>query len=143
MCIRDRADTKAAIFENLCDLYNYLDASIHIQFSFLNHKIDPRQYAKSLEIRAQGDAFDDIRTEYSAILKDQLVSGNNGLVKRKFLTYTIEADSLKLARARPVSYTHLEIDDLCAVSLKLKRLTVISAIQNFIISHSQGLYKSK
>ena len=95
-----QADTKAAIFENLCDLYNYLDASIHIQFSFLNHKIDPRQYAKSLEIRAQGDAFDDIRTEYSAILKDQLVSGNNGLVKRKFLTYTIEADSLKLARAR-------------------------------------------
>ena len=95
-----QADTKAAIFENLCDLYNYLDASIHIQFSFLNHKIDPRQYAKSLEIRAQGDDFDDIRTEYSAILKDQLVSGNNGLVKRKFLTYTIEADSLKLARAR-------------------------------------------
>lgn len=95
-----QADTKAAIFESLCDLYNYLDASIHIQFSFLNHKIDPRQYAKSLEIRAQGDAFDDIRTEYSAILKDQLVSGNNGLVKRKFLTYTIEADSLKLARAR-------------------------------------------
>ena len=74
-----QADTKTAIFENLCDLYNYLDASIHIQFSFLNHKIDPRQYAKSLEIRAQGDDFDDIRTEYSA---------------------TIEADNLKLARAR-------------------------------------------
>ena len=107
MCIRDsskciefadisyqlaQADTKTAIFENLCDLYNYLDASIHVQFSFINHKIDPKQYAKSFEIRAQGDDFDDIRAEYSAILKDQLVSGNNGLMKRKFLTYTIEAD---------------------------------------------------
>ena len=29
-----QADTKTAIFENLCDLYNYLDASIHVQFSF-------------------------------------------------------------------------------------------------------------
>ena len=29
------------IFENLCDLYNYLDASIHVQFSFINRKIDP------------------------------------------------------------------------------------------------------
>ena len=95
-----QADTKTAIFENLCDLYNYLDASIYVQFSFINHKIDPKQYAKSFEIQAQGDDFDDIRAEYSAILKDQLVSGNNGLVKRKFLTYTIEADSLKLARAR-------------------------------------------
>ena len=95
-----QADTKTAIFENLCDLYNYLDASIHVQFSFINRKIDPKQYAKSFEIRAQGDDFDDIRSEYSDILQDQLVNGNNGLMKRKFVTYTIEADSLKMARAR-------------------------------------------
>ena len=95
-----QADTKTAIFENLCDLYNYLDASIHVQFSFINRKIDPKQYAKSFEIRAQGDDFDDIRSEYSDILQNQLVNGNNGLMKRKFMTYTIEADSLKMARAR-------------------------------------------
>ena len=56
----------------------------------------PKQYAKSFEIRAQGDDFDDIRSEYSDILQDQLVNGNNGLMKRKFMTYTIEADSLKM-----------------------------------------------
>ena len=39
-----QADTKTAIFENLCDLYNYLDASIHVQLSFVNRKIDPKQY---------------------------------------------------------------------------------------------------
>ena len=71
-----------------------------MQFSFINRKIDPKQYAKSFEIRAQGDDFDDIRSEYSDILQDQLVNGNNGLMKRKFMTYTIEADSLKMARAR-------------------------------------------
>ena len=59
-----QADTKTAIFENLCDLYNYLDASIHVQFSFVNRKTDPKQYAKSFEIKAQGDDFDDIRAEY-------------------------------------------------------------------------------
>ncbi len=94
-----QADTKTAVFENLCDLYNYLDASIHVQFSFVNRKIDPKQYAKSFEIRAQGDDFDDIRAEYTGILQDQLVNGNNGLQKRKFLTFTIEADNLKMARA--------------------------------------------
>ena len=95
-----QADSKTAIFENLCDLYNYLDASIHVQLSFVNRKTDPKQYAKSFEIKAQGDDFDDIRAEYSGILQDQLVNGNNGLQKRKFLTFTIEADSLKMARAR-------------------------------------------
>ena len=95
-----QADTKTAVFENLCDLYNYLDASIHVQFSFVNRKIDPKQYAKSFEIKPQGDDFDDIRAEYTGILQDQLVKGNNGLQKRKFLTFTIEADNLKMARAR-------------------------------------------
>ena len=102
-----QADTKTAIFENLCDLYNYLDASIHVQLSFVNRKIDPKQYAKSFEIKAQGDDFDDIRAEYSDILQDQLVRGNNGLTKRKFLTFTIEADNLKMARAR---LTRIETD---------------------------------
>ena len=58
-----QADTKTAVFENLCDLYNYLDASIHVQFSFVNRKIDPKQSAKSFEIKAQGADFDDIRAE--------------------------------------------------------------------------------
>ena len=93
-------DTKTAIFEHLCDLYNYVDASIHVQFSFLNRRVDPVQYAKSFEIAPQGDDFDDIRAEYTGILQKQLANGNNGIVKTKYLTFTIEADSLKSARAR-------------------------------------------
>ena len=93
-------ETRTAIFEHLCDLYNYVDASIHVQLSFLNRKVDPVQYAKSFEIAPQGDDFDDIRAEYTAILQKQLASGNNGIVKTKYLTFTIEADSPKTARAR-------------------------------------------
>ena len=41
-------ETRTAIFEHLCDLYNYVDASIHVQhFDFSNRKVDPVQYAKS------------------------------------------------------------------------------------------------
>ena len=31
-------DTQTAIFEYLCDLYNYLDASIHVQLNFVNRR---------------------------------------------------------------------------------------------------------
>lgn len=55
---------------------------------------------QKFEIAPQGDDFDDIRAEYTAILQKQLASGNNGIVKTKYLTFTIEADSLKTARAR-------------------------------------------
>ncbi len=95
-----QADTKTAIFENLCDLYNYLDASIHVQLSFVNRKTDPKQYAKSFEIKAQGDDFDHIRELYTQMLRKQLERGNNGLIKTKYLTLTIEARDSKTARAR-------------------------------------------
>ena len=94
-----QADTKTAIFETCATLQ--LPGRLYPRpVFFLKPQDRPRQYAKSFEIKAQGDDFDDIRAEYSGILQDQLVSGNNGLTKRKFLTFTIEADSLKMARAR-------------------------------------------
>ena len=46
------------------------------------------------------DGLDHIREENTGILKRQLQRGNNGNVKTKYLTYTIEADDLKAARAR-------------------------------------------
>ncbi len=49
-----QADTKTAIFENLCDLYNYLDASIHVQFSFINRKIDPSSTPRALKSGRRG-----------------------------------------------------------------------------------------
>ena len=58
-------DDRTATFEYLCDLYNYVDASIHVQFSFVNRRTDPAQYARSFEIAPQGDDFDDIRAEHN------------------------------------------------------------------------------
>ena len=52
-----QADTKTAVFENLCDLYNYLDASIHVQFSFINRKIaksTPSSTPRALRSRRRG-----------------------------------------------------------------------------------------
>lgn len=93
-------DDKTATFENLCDLYNYVDASIHVQLSLINRKLDPEQLIRSFEIPPQGDDLDPIREECSSILKKQLARGNNGIVKTKHLTFTIEAANLKAARAR-------------------------------------------
>ena len=93
-------DAQTATFENLCDLYNYVDASIHVQVSLINRKLDPDQFASAFAIPPQGDDLDPIRQESSAILKKQFARGNNGREKTKYLTFTIEADNLKAARAR-------------------------------------------
>ncbi len=93
-------DDQTAIFEYLCDLYNYLDSSIHVQFTYPNRKSDREQLARSFEMPPCNDGLDPIRQEQTDILKRQLARGNKGSVKTKYITYTIEADNLKAARAR-------------------------------------------
>lgn len=93
-------EDKTAIFENWCDFLNYFDSSIFVQLSFINQKASLNEFRKRINIPAQEDAFNDIRSEYSGMLQSQLTKGNNGLVKRKYITFGIEADSLRTAKPK-------------------------------------------
>lgn len=93
-------EDKTLIFENYCDFLNYFDSSIRVQLSFVNQMVDVEEYQKAIDIPEQKDAFNSIRKEYVAMLKNQLAKGNNGLVKRKYITFGIQADSLKVAKLR-------------------------------------------
>ena len=95
-----QADDKTAIFENWCDFLNYFDASVSVQLSFINQGTQRGEAEKAVNIPAQEDAFNSIRTEYRNMLKNQLAKGNNGLVKAKYITFAIEADSLGAAKSR-------------------------------------------
>ncbi|UYO61108.1 ATP-binding protein [Acetobacterium wieringae] len=93
-------EDKTAIFESWCDFLNYFDSSIKFQLSFLNMTANAKDYESSISIKPQQDDFDTIRTEYADMLHNQLEKGNNGLTKTKYLTFGIEADSIKIAKPR-------------------------------------------
>ena len=93
-------EDKTAIFENWCDFLNYFDSSIFVQLSFINQKASLNEFRKRINIPAQEDDFNDIRSEYSGMLQSQLTKGNNGLVKKKYITFGIEADSLRTPKPK-------------------------------------------
>ena len=93
-------EDKTAIFEGWCDFLNYFDSSIQFQLSFLNLAASEETFARAINIPLQGDDFDSIRVEYTTMLQNQLARGNNGLIKTKYLTFGIDADSLKVAKPR-------------------------------------------
>ena len=93
-------DDKAQIFENYCDFLNYFDSTISVQLTFINQRANMQDFSKSIAIPPQGDEYDDIRREYADMLKNQLEKGNNGLSKRKYITFGIEADDLRSAKMR-------------------------------------------
>ena len=93
-------EDKTAIFDGWCDFLNYFDSSIRFQLSFVNMSATKDSFARSITIPAQGDDFDKIRSEYTQMLQSQLARGNNGLIKTKYLTFGVEAETLKTAKPR-------------------------------------------
>lgn len=82
-------EDQTAIFDEWCSFLNFFDASIHFQFSFVNSSTDPDAFARSIRIPPRNDGFNDVRAEYSAMLRSQLAQGNNGLTKTKYLTFLV------------------------------------------------------
>jgi len=100
-------DDQRDIFERLCDFYNGYDPSIGVQMTLSSRHADKNGNLFGMD--AQGDALDDMRVEASGILQMQYERGNNGFVKRKYVTLTIEAENLPAARAR---FSRIEADTL-------------------------------
>ena len=100
-------DDQRDIFERLCDFYNGYDPSIGVQMTLSSsHKGGGGDLFR---MAAQGDDLDGIRAEASGILQTQYERGSNGYVKSKYVTLTIEAESIQAARAR---FSRIEADTL-------------------------------
>ena len=93
-------EDKTAIFDGWCDFLNYFDSSVRFQLSFINMSANKDTYGKRISIPLRGDLDDSIRAEYTQMLRNQLSKGNNGLIKTKYLTFGVEAETLKAAKPR-------------------------------------------
>ena len=100
-------EDKTAIFEEWCSFLNFFDSSVHFELSFMNMSTDAEDFEKNVRIPYQKDEFNPVRNEYSQMLKSQLAQGNNGLTKTKYLTFGIEAESMKQAKPR---LEHIQTD---------------------------------
>ena len=84
-------EDQSAIFNGWCEFLNYFDSSIKFQLSFINRAANRDSSYEHISIPMQGDDFDSIRAEYTGMLRNQLAKGNNGLIKTKYLTFSVES----------------------------------------------------
>ena len=93
-------EDKTQIFEGWCDFLNYFDSTVSVQLSFINQYGNKTDFADFIDIPDRDDDYNSIRLEYADMLKNQLAKGNNGLVKKKYITFGIEAGSLREAKPK-------------------------------------------
>ena len=116
-------EDKTAIFDEWCGFLNFFDSSVHFELSFMNLSTDAADFEKNIRIPLKNDGFNDVREEYSRMLRTQLSQGNNGLTKTKYLTFGIEAESMKQAKPRLI---HIQTDILN----NFRRLGVVTKVLN-------------
>lgn len=116
-------EDKTAIFEEWCSFLNFFDSSIHFELSFMNMATDAEVFEKNIRIPFRNDHFNSVRNEYSQMLKTQLAQGNNGLTKTKYITFGIEAESMREAKPR---LDHVQTN----LMNNFKRLGVVAKVLN-------------
>ncbi len=89
----------------------------------MNMATDASNFEKMMRIPYQKDHFNPVRAEYSPMLRQPVGQGNNGLTKTKYLTFGIEAESMKQAKPR---LNHIEND----LMNNFRRLGVLAKLLN-------------
>ena len=92
--VEDQGD----ILEEYSKLINYFDPSIKFELFLFNRQVNEQALAEQFDIPLQDDDFDDIREEYTQMLKHQSAKGNNGIIKSKYLIFGVESTGYKEAR---------------------------------------------
>lgn len=91
-------DERAEVLGLYSRLLNYFDAGVKFQLFLFNRQVNEKTLVSRFEIPGQGDNFDDIRDEFSKMLKKQGAKGTNGVIKSKFLIFGVEANNISEAR---------------------------------------------
>ena len=93
-------EDRQTIFGGWCGILNFFQPDVHVQLSFMNTQVNEAQFEESLVIPHQNDGFDHVRDEFSSVLLQQVMKGNNALQRNKYITFSVEAESVRAAKMR-------------------------------------------
>lgn len=93
-------EQKGDILEDYSRILNYFDPEVKFQLFLFNRKVSEERLARQFEVNGYGDTCEEIAKEYEEILKKQSRKGTNGILKSKFLIFTVECENYGEARNR-------------------------------------------
>lgn len=120
------------IFNQFANFLNSFDLSVGIELSYINQLGRNEEMQSAIQIPDKKDGFDEIRLEFREMLKNQIVKGNNGLRKSKYITFTVEADNMEQAISK---LERLEIDILSSLKSMGVRAESLNGEERLKILH--------
>ncbi len=91
------AEEQEDIFIRYGEFLNAFGPEVHIEITVFNRNIDSDRVRDDILMKMKGDSYDYLREEQNKILLDKMAEGKNNLAHEKYLTVTVEADSIDSA----------------------------------------------
>lgn len=88
------------ILKTFGELLNTFDDTMIVQFTINNHYVDRKKFEKNILSKMHGDELDELREENNQILRDKLKEGHSNTQHDKYMTISLEAESIDEAFAR-------------------------------------------
>lgn len=136
-------EDKTRIFTMYCNLLNWFDSEVNFQFSFINHKIKKEAYIDRSSINENNTKLKKLQEEYFDFIESQREKGNNGIVRNKYLTFTIKDKSYKNA-IRRLETINKNVSQLFrrigASTYSLNGIEILSVLNNFLNNGEENYY---
>jgi len=85
------------LFLAYASVLNGFDTTVDVQVTLHNNKYNKADFEKKILLSDRGDGYDMYRHEYNQMLKSRMKEGQNGIIRKKYITVTVSAISLELA----------------------------------------------
>lgn len=95
-----RTEEQKNIFTRYSEFLNYFDPTIHLQISLVTRHIDEDTFRRDTFFPLHGNERDQYATEMNRVISEKALQGQNGLIREKCITISLQADSYQAARVQ-------------------------------------------
>lgn len=95
-----RQDEQESIFLGYCSVLNSFDTNADIQLTVHNNRVNKADFERMVLIGHKGDGFDRYRDAYNEMLIEKMEQGQNGIIRNKYITVTLQAADLENAQTK-------------------------------------------
>ena len=95
-----KQEEQEGIFLGYCSVLNSFDTSADIQVTVHNNRVNKEKFNEMVLLKHKGDNFDKYVDSYNDMLVEKMEQGQNGIIRNKYLTVTVQAAYLEAAKSK-------------------------------------------
>ncbi len=102
-----KQEEQEGIFLGYCSVLNSFDTNADIQITVHNNRVNKAKFNEMVLLKHKGDGFDRYMDVYNDMLIEKMEQGQNGIIRSKYLTVTVQAADLDTAKAK---FTSIDLE---------------------------------